>query len=58
MIPREGGRTSANAEPGQQILVHSDSKVTQRYAHLSSKFLQDAANSASVIIEKGMRPAI
>ena len=42
----------------QQILGHSDSKVTQRYAHLSSKSLQDAANSASVIIEKGMRPAI
>jgi len=25
--------------------------VTQRYAHLSSKSLQDAANSASVIIK-------
>ncbi|MBL0351600.1 MAG: site-specific integrase [Dechloromonas sp.] len=35
----------------QQILRHSDSKVTERYAHLSSKTLQDAANTASVIIK-------
>jgi integrase len=35
----------------QQILGHSDPKVTQRYSHLSSKSLQDAANSASVIIK-------
>jgi integrase len=34
----------------QQILGHSDPSVTQRYAHLSSKSLQDAANSASVAI--------
>ena len=34
----------------QQILGHSDPSVTQRYAHLSTKALQDAANSASVII--------
>jgi site-specific recombinase XerD len=34
----------------QQILGHSDPSVTQRYAHLSSKALQDAANSASVAI--------
>jgi integrase len=34
----------------QSILGHSDAKVTQRYAHLSSKSLQEAANSASVII--------
>ena len=34
----------------QQILGHSDSKVTERYAHLSSKTLQEAANTASVII--------
>jgi site-specific recombinase XerD len=38
----------------QQILGHSDPKVTQRYAHLSSKSLQDAANSASVIIKGAM----
>jgi site-specific recombinase XerD len=34
----------------QNILGHSDAKVTQRYAHLSSKSLQEAANSASAII--------
>ena len=31
----------------QVILGHSSSKVTERYAHLSTKTLQDAANSAS-----------
>lgn len=31
----------------QQILGHSDSKVTERYAHLSTATLQDAANAAS-----------
>lgn len=35
----------------QQILGHSDPSVTQRYAHLSSKSLQEAANSASVVIQ-------
>lgn len=39
----------------QQILGHSDSKVTQRYAHLSTKTLQEAANSASAKI-KAMQP--
>jgi integrase len=34
----------------QQILGHSNPTVTQRYAHLSSKALQDAANSASIVI--------
>jgi integrase len=34
----------------QQILGHSDPKVTMRYAHLSSKALQEAANSASVLV--------
>ena len=34
----------------QQILGHSDPSVTQRYAHLSSESLQQAANSASVAI--------
>lgn len=38
----------------QQILGHSDTKVTERYAHLSSKTLQDAANSASMIIKGAM----
>jgi hypothetical protein len=36
----------------QQILGHSDPKVTMRYAHLSSKTLQDAANAGSVIVPK------
>lgn len=41
----------------QQLLGHSDSKVTQRYAHLSSKTLQDAANSASAIMKGSMKKA-
>jgi integrase len=40
----------------QQILGHSDPKVTMRYAHLSSKALQDAANSASVLV-RSAQPA-
>jgi site-specific recombinase XerC len=40
----------------QQVLGHSDPSVTQRYAHLSTKSLQEAANSASVMI-KGASPA-
>jgi integrase len=39
----------------QQILGHSDSKVTARYSHLSTKTLQAAANSASVIINGAMK---
>lgn len=34
----------------QQILGHSDPKVTQRYAHLTSQSLQKAANFASLAI--------
>lgn len=41
----------------QQLLGHSDSKVTQRYAHLSSRTLQDAANSASAIMKGSMKKA-
>lgn len=41
----------------QQLLGHSDAKVTQRYAHLSSKTLQDAANSASAVMKSSMRKA-
>lgn len=41
----------------QQILGHSDPKVTQRYSHLSSKSLQDAANSASIIIDGANKAA-
>lgn len=39
----------------QHILGHSDPKVTQRYAHLSTKSLQEASNCASVIINEAMR---
>jgi integrase len=39
----------------QQILGHSDPTVIQRYAHQSTKALQDAANSASDIISEAMR---
>jgi integrase len=38
----------------QQILGHSDSKVTERYAHLSTATLQDAANSASEYLENAL----
>ena len=38
----------------QQILGHSSPDVTQRYAHLSTKSLQEAANSASDIITGAM----
>lgn len=36
----------------QLILGHSDSRVTQRYCHLSSKTLQEAANAGSVIVPR------
>ena len=39
----------------QQILGHSDPSVTTRYAHLSTKSLQDAANTASDILSEAMR---
>ncbi|MPM52313.1 Tyrosine recombinase XerD [bioreactor metagenome] len=35
----------------QQILGHSDPKVTMRYAHLSAKALQEAANAGSMIVK-------
>jgi integrase len=41
----------------QQILGHSTPDVTQRYSHLSTKTLQDAANSASLIIKGAMQPS-
>lgn len=40
----------------QQILGHSDPKVTMRYAHLSAKALQEAASSASVFVPKQQAP--
>lgn len=38
----------------QQILGHSSPSVTQRYAHLSTKSLQEASNSASIKIKEAM----
>lgn len=38
----------------QQILGHSDPIITQRYAHLSMKSLNDASDSASEIIKGAM----
>ncbi len=35
-------------------LGHQSVDVTKRYAHLSTKSLQDAANSASIMIQRGM----
>lgn len=42
----------------QQILGHSQSIVTERYAHLSTKTLQDAANSASLVILGAMQQVV
>lgn len=41
----------------QQILGHSDPKVTLRYSHLSAKTLQDAASSASVLVKAAVTTA-
>jgi integrase len=41
----------------QQILGHSQSQVTERYAHLSTATLQDAANSASTYLDKALKSA-
>jgi len=40
----------------QQTLGHSAPIVTQRYAHLSTKALQDAAKAASVAILRKPEP--
>lgn len=39
----------------QKILGHSDTKVTERYAHLSLVTLQDASNSAATAIKGATR---
>lgn len=39
----------------QQILGHSDPSVSQRYAHLSMKSLNDASDNASAIIKGAMK---
>jgi integrase len=38
----------------QQILGHSDPSVTQRYAHLSTATLQEAANSIGTFLDKAL----
>ena len=50
-----GGRTLYEV---QQILGHSDPKVTMRYAHLSSKALQEAASSGSVVVKAENREVV
>ena len=40
------------------LLGHADVKTTQRYAHLSTKTLQDASNSASAIIRGAMLASV
>ncbi|MDI1361808.1 site-specific integrase [Methylotenera sp.] len=42
----------------QQILGHSDPSVTQRYAHLSMKSLNDASDNASAIIKGAMKQEV
>lgn len=42
----------------QKCLGHSTSKVTERYSHLSSATLQEAANTASVIINAAMSGSV
>jgi integrase len=42
----------------QQILGHSDSKVTERYAHLSTDTLQEAANSVGEYLDKTLNKAV
>jgi len=39
----------------QEILGHSDPKITMRYSHLSTKSLQEAANNASVAIKGAIK---
>ena len=41
----------------QQVLSHSDPSTTQRYAHLSTKTLHDAADRTSDVIEKALKSA-
>jgi site-specific recombinase XerD len=39
----------------QQILDHKSPTVTQRYAHLSTKTLQEASDSASEMIQGAVK---
>jgi integrase len=36
----------------QEVLGHRDPRITQRYAHLSTERLQEAADTAAVIIDR------
>lgn len=40
----------------QKLLGHSDTKVSERYAHVNLRTLQDAANAASLKINGGVPP--
>ena len=51
----ESGRTLYEV---QKILRHSDSKVTERYLHISDRKLHEAANSASVAISRAMQSKV
>ena len=39
----------------QAVLGHADPKVTMRYAHLSTKTMQDASDAVSVAISQAMK---
>ena len=39
----------------QQVLGHSNPSVTERYAHLSQRTLQEASNRASAVIQLAMQ---
>ncbi|MEP6390326.1 MAG: tyrosine-type recombinase/integrase [Halioglobus sp.] len=36
----------------QQVLGHADPRVTQRYAHMSTETMQDAANSIDDVLNR------
>jgi integrase len=42
----------------QEILGHSDPKVTMRYAHVASKTMLEASNTASAVIKASMPVAV
>ena len=49
-VAGSGPRSVTEVATVQQALGHSQPQVTQRYAHLSTRTLQEAANSASAYI--------
>ena len=42
----------------QQVLGHSNPSVTERYAHLSQRTLQEASNRASAVIQSAMQQSV